>query len=130
MHWAAMTTPLKQLQKYKIGRCLTLPFFLTFLSLHLSRFSFYRLYFLFQWPFVRVFGIQEPASFLFSILNFAAHLRMLKEFRMKVRRTSPMYWLWQTYALVSKSQFYHHFTLSRNRLDIVIIGCLLKLNHS
>ncbi|XP_069683726.1 post-GPI attachment to proteins factor 3 [Periplaneta americana] len=53
-----------------------------------------------KWPFIRVFGIQEPASFLFSIFNFITHFVMLKQFRREVRKTSPMYWFWQVYALV------------------------------
>ncbi|KAJ9588908.1 hypothetical protein L9F63_017786, partial [Diploptera punctata] len=53
-----------------------------------------------KWPFVRIFGIQEPASVLFSIFNFAAHLMMLREFRKQVRKTSPMYWLWTFYNVI------------------------------
>ncbi|PSN47000.1 hypothetical protein C0J52_15328 [Blattella germanica] len=53
-----------------------------------------------KWPFVRILGIQEPASVLFSIFNFVTHFMMFKEFRRQVRKTSPMYWLWQVYALV------------------------------
>jgi len=54
-----------------------------------------------QWPFTRFLGIQEPASVVFSIFNFIAHYLMIKQFRREVRRSSPMYWLWHAYALVS-----------------------------
>ncbi|KDR20100.1 Post-GPI attachment to proteins factor 3, partial [Zootermopsis nevadensis] len=54
----------------------------------------------FQWPFIRILGIQEPASVIFSILNFIAHYMMLRKFRREVRKTSPMYWLWHAYAMV------------------------------
>ena len=56
---------------------------------------------LFQWPFTRILGIQEPASVIFSVFNFIAHYVMIRQFRREVRRNSPMYWLWHAYALVS-----------------------------
>lgn len=55
---------------------------------------------LLQWPFVRFFGIQEPASTFFSILNFYFNLKMLKRFRKFVPSDSPLYWLWHIYCLV------------------------------
>lgn len=54
-----------------------------------------------KWPFVRFLGCQEPASVLFSILNFVVHYKMLKKFRREVRRDSPCFYLWHSFAFVS-----------------------------
>ncbi|XP_019876423.2 post-GPI attachment to proteins factor 3 [Aethina tumida] len=53
-----------------------------------------------KWPFIRVLGIQEPASVLFSLLNFYMHLKMIMKFRKEVRPDSPCYWLWHIFCLV------------------------------
>ncbi|KAJ8892815.1 hypothetical protein PR048_005396 [Dryococelus australis] len=53
-----------------------------------------------RWPFSRILGLQEPASVLFSFLNFCAHFYMLKVFRKEVPKSSPMFWLWHFYAAV------------------------------
>ncbi|GLH15920.1 Post-GPI attachment to proteins factor 3 [Gryllus bimaculatus] len=53
-----------------------------------------------KWPFIRIFGLQEPASVLFSIFNLVAHFIMFRQFRQEVRKTSPMYYLWHAYAVV------------------------------
>ena len=55
---------------------------------------------MFQWPFVRFFGIQEPASAFFSVLNFYAHSAMITKFRREVPSDSPLYWLWHSYCIV------------------------------
>nr|SVE80146.1 EOG090X0702 [Daphnia magna] len=62
-----------------------------------------------KWPFVRIWGIQEPAATLFSILNLVGHVVMIKRFRKEVRPSAPFYrmthyfcficchaWLWST----------------------------------
>ena len=54
-----------------------------------------------QWPFVRLLGVQEPASVVFSVLNAAAHVTMVTKFRRRVSAASPMYYIWHCYALVS-----------------------------
>ncbi|XP_046390120.1 post-GPI attachment to proteins factor 3 [Ischnura elegans] len=53
-----------------------------------------------RWPFVRFLGLQEPASVLFSLLNFSSHMIMLQLFRKEVPRTAPMYWVWHFHSLV------------------------------
>ncbi|TDG50174.1 hypothetical protein AWZ03_003390 [Drosophila navojoa] len=53
-----------------------------------------------KWPFIRLFGMQEPASVLFSVLNFIMHFRMLRKFRWHVRPDSPCYMLAHIFALV------------------------------
>lgn len=54
-----------------------------------------------QWPFIRIFGLQEPASVLFSFLNFFAHYTMYQKFRKTVRFPSPMTSIWTFFALVN-----------------------------
>ncbi|KAJ2695853.1 hypothetical protein H4R19_005801 [Coemansia spiralis] len=46
-----------------------------------------------KWPFVRVLGIQEPASVLFSILNGAAHVRSWRLVRNSLRSHPMRRWL-------------------------------------
>lgn len=55
-----------------------------------------------KWPFVRIFGMQEPASVLFSVLNAIGQL-MLLLYRKKVSPTTPMYYVWHGLALVAIS---------------------------
>jgi len=56
-----------------------------------------------KWPFLRLLGMQEPASVIFSCLNFAMHLRMLRKFRREVRPDSPCYMLTHIFAVVGLS---------------------------
>ncbi len=60
-----------------------------------------RLFYL-QWPFIRLFGIQEPASTFCSLLNGLAHVAGLIRFRKAVPSSAPMYWIYHFNALVSK----------------------------
>lgn len=53
-----------------------------------------------KWPFVRFFGIQEPASVAFSLLNLYVHLKMIKRFQKEVRPDSPFYWVWFIYCMI------------------------------
>jgi len=43
-----------------------------------------------KWPFWRLLGMQEPASVLFSALNFWAHWREGKKLRRRISREHPM----------------------------------------
>ena len=56
---------------------------------------------LFQWPFIRVLGLQEPASVIFSVLNLMPHVIMMVKFRRSVPSKAPMYYIWHAYAVVS-----------------------------
>ncbi|KAJ7221584.1 Per1-like protein [Mycena pura] len=50
-----------------------------------------------KWPFVRLLGVQEPASVAFSLLNFWAHVRGLGRVRREIPDSHPMktyYILW------------------------------------
>ncbi|KAF4521894.1 hypothetical protein B566_EDAN008381 [Ephemera danica] len=53
-----------------------------------------------KWPFVRIFGVQEPASVLFSLFNLVAHLNVLQKYRSKVPKFSPTYSLWKYHSMI------------------------------
>ncbi|XP_033106200.1 post-GPI attachment to proteins factor 3-like isoform X2 [Anneissia japonica] len=53
-----------------------------------------------KWPFLRIFGIQEVASVVFSICHGALHLYFWLKFRSKVPSEAPMYIVWQAYSLI------------------------------
>lgn len=57
--------------------------------------------FIFQWPFVRIFGLQEPASVVFSLLNLYAHVTMYMTFQKTANRKTPMFYVWSYFTLVS-----------------------------
>ncbi|KAM8714400.1 hypothetical protein ACLKA7_014519 [Drosophila subpalustris] len=52
-----------------------------------------------KWPFLRLLGMQEPASVIFSVMNFVMHLRLLYKFRREVRSDSPCYKLAHIFGL-------------------------------
>ncbi|XP_043273068.1 post-GPI attachment to proteins factor 3 isoform X2 [Venturia canescens] len=53
-----------------------------------------------KWPFARIYGFQEPASVIFSIFNFWAHVLMYIRFRKETRPGSPMALLWTYFTVV------------------------------
>jgi len=55
-----------------------------------------------KWPFIRLFGLQEPAAAFFSIMNLACHIVMFFEFRRKVPPEAPFYSISLVYFYVSK----------------------------
>nr|XP_022305826.1 post-GPI attachment to proteins factor 3-like [Crassostrea virginica] len=52
-----------------------------------------------KWPFVRVLGVQEPASVVFSVLNGLYHLRIFS-YRAAVPSSTPMYYVWHVVAAI------------------------------
>ncbi|CAF0739572.1 unnamed protein product [Didymodactylos carnosus] len=56
-----------------------------------------------KWPFIRLFGIQEPASTLFSIANFISHyyygFRVIRK-RLQYR-VHPLYNVWLCFSIVA-----------------------------
>ena len=54
-----------------------------------------------KWPFWRFAGMQEPASVLFSIFNFLAHLQGWKKIRQRVPDGHPMKTYYLAFALAS-----------------------------
>merc|ERR1711936_576074 len=54
-----------------------------------------------KWPFIRILGIQEPASTLFSILNLLSNLSMLNWFVKIVPSATPMFSVWVLYSVTA-----------------------------
>lgn len=52
-----------------------------------------------KWPFIRLAGIQEPASMVFSLLNGLSHLALF-QYRAKVPSSTPMFIVWHGMALI------------------------------
>lgn len=59
-----------------------------------------------KWPFVRVMGIQEPASALASVLNFAVNFLMFQRMRKKTPRNYPYKQVWNLFAFVSLNTWF------------------------
>lgn len=53
-----------------------------------------------KWPFVRLVGLQEPASVFFSALNFFVHYKGLIKFREEVRGDSPLFRVWHAFSFI------------------------------
>lgn len=53
-----------------------------------------------KWPFIRLFGCQEPASVLFSVLNFYAHWTMRQRFRKYIDHINPMFYVWSYFSII------------------------------
>lgn len=45
-----------------------------------------------KWPFIRILGVQEPASMIFSLLNLYAHVVGIRLYMSKVDPDSPLYY--------------------------------------
>lgn len=56
-----------------------------------------------KWPFIRFFGLQEPASVFFSVINFFVVLKLLFLFRKKVPKKTQYYRVWNIFGLVRLS---------------------------
>ena len=74
---------------------------LTGIILYWLIFFFYQTNFFMQWPFIRVYGMQEPASVLFSIGNGLSQVYFVVQLRRRVPNTVPMYYLGLFQGLVS-----------------------------
>ncbi|XP_041366016.1 post-GPI attachment to proteins factor 3-like [Gigantopelta aegis] len=58
-----------------------------------------------KWPFVRLWGMQEPASVVFSLLNGLGHLGIFY-FQSKVPKSTPMYYVWHGSAIISANAWF------------------------
>ncbi|XP_072029419.1 post-GPI attachment to proteins factor 3-like isoform X2 [Amphiura filiformis] len=54
-----------------------------------------------KWPFIRILGIQEPASVIFSVLNGLANIYMIWRMRQRIPKKAPMCNIWQGYAMIA-----------------------------
>uniref|UniRef100_A0A336LRU6 Post-GPI attachment to proteins factor 3 n=1 Tax=Culicoides sonorensis TaxID=179676 RepID=A0A336LRU6_CULSO len=53
-----------------------------------------------KWPFIRLFGMQEPASVLFSFFNLFAHAKGILKFRREVPSKAPYWHMWHVFATI------------------------------
>ncbi|KAH3715194.1 post-GPI attachment to proteins factor 3-like isoform X2 [Dreissena polymorpha] len=53
-----------------------------------------------KWPFVRLWGVQEPASMLFSLINGLAHLSIFW-YRSRVPTSTALYYVWHVAAIMA-----------------------------
>lgn len=87
-----------------------------------------------KWPFIRLFGMQEPASVIFSLLNAYVHIKMMRKFREKVRPNSPLVWLWNVFFIVSvhawfwSAVFHYRDFLFTEILDYACAFSLILMN--
>lgn len=54
-----------------------------------------------RWPFVRILGMQEPASVIFSVMNLVANVYMINWFVKVVPPSAPMYGIWVLNAVIA-----------------------------
>lgn len=54
-----------------------------------------------KWAFWRLWGMQEPASVAFSILNLRAHVKGIRLLQRRVPQTHPMRWYYIAWSLIS-----------------------------
>jgi hypothetical protein len=59
-----------------------------------------------RWPFVRLLGMQEPASVIFSVMNLVAHVYMIKWFMKVVPPSAPMYGVWILNAVIAVNAWF------------------------
>ncbi|KAJ1758922.1 hypothetical protein GGH19_004060 [Coemansia sp. RSA 1807] len=99
-----------------------------------------------KWPFVRVLGVQEPASVVFSVLNGAMHVRSWRLVRSGLAPSHPMRlwlsvfvvlgaWTWLCSAVFHVRDFplterLDYFSAGLNVLYILFLGIvrMLRLN--
>lgn len=54
-----------------------------------------------KWPFIRIFGVQEPASMIFSLLNLYTHVLGIRLYMSQVDRDTPLYYPSILFSMVS-----------------------------
>ncbi|XP_065320396.1 post-GPI attachment to proteins factor 3-like isoform X2 [Gordionus sp. m RMFG-2023] len=85
-----------------------------------------------KWPFRRIYGIQDPASFVFSILNFLTNAYMIRQFVKYTHSLSPYYVIWIIYGILSlltwmSSTIYHmrdtHISEKLDYFSALLLNC-------
>ena len=59
-----------------------------------------------KWTFYRFLGVQEPASFLFSILNFFSNLFGWLKYRRVTAKRDPLYKIWKLQTLLTLNAWF------------------------
>ncbi|KAK4353935.1 hypothetical protein RND71_026129 [Anisodus tanguticus] len=73
-----------------------------------------------KWPFIRVFGLQEPLSVAFSALNLAKHVQGWLSFFKLTKRTSYDYaTLWHIYGLLSVNSWFWSVVFHSRDIEII-----------
>ena len=71
---------------------------------------------------MRVLGLDEPASVVFSVLNLLGHVVGLYRLRSIIPATAPMANTWQLYSLVGEAVFYFlRFTVMQSGFDLLLL---------
>lgn len=81
-----------------------------------------------KWPFIRVYGIQEPASVVFSALNLAMHFHgwisffILLNYKLTLKQNKKTYYeyssLWHVYALLSMNSWFWSSVFHSRDVDL------------
>jgi hypothetical protein len=72
-----------------------------------------------KWPFLRLLGLQEPASVLASLLNLATNTAMVVWFTSRVPSQAAMYWVGEhLIRLISHDEANLDLYASSSYLDI------------
>ncbi|XP_043467900.1 post-GPI attachment to proteins factor 3 [Leptopilina heterotoma] len=53
-----------------------------------------------KWPFIRILGVQEPASTLFSVFNLYEHVTEYLKFKKELEFSDPMVYVWTYFFLI------------------------------
>lgn len=81
-----------------------------------------------KWPFIRVYGIQEPASVAFSVLNLAMHFHgwlsffILLYYKLPLKQTKKAYYefspLWHIYGFLSMNSWFWSAVFHSRDVDL------------
>ncbi|OJT13031.1 Protein PER1 -like protein [Trametes pubescens] len=82
-----------------------------------------------KWPFWRFAGMQEPASVLFSVLNFAAHATGVRKLRAKVPDGHPMKRYYLLFAFVSMNAWVWSSVFHTRAILYAVYYTVLRLFH-
>lgn len=79
-----------------------------------------------KWPFWRLWGIQEPASVLFSVLNLWAHWRGGKGLRRRISKEHPMRPYYIGFTVISLNMWVWSAVFHTRGLSLISMTMLLQ----
>ncbi|GAY45492.1 hypothetical protein CUMW_089870 [Citrus unshiu] len=90
-----------------------------------------------KWPFIRVYGIQEPASVAFSVLNLAMHFHgwlsffILLYYKLPLKQTKKAYYefspLWHIYGFLSMNSWFWSAVFHRWNMKVCVVMAVAQL---
>lgn len=91
------------IEQFKYEKVKKIPQFYGKVCIKIGEFFLFclRLFFDYQWTFYRLFGIQEPASFLFSLLNLFSNLYGWSKYSRMKTTADPFYNVWRVQTLIT-----------------------------